>query len=369
MCTERKWKEKDQDNGKKVNGDCGLERKGRRGFIVSKATPEVGFEDSASIAIAGAREGSRIIYLEEDQGIWKCRHCSWTYKLVGSGVEPSERHQSSCQVVIESRTITQTQDDHLNKPMVTVEPSSSKTRVQKGQINGVSAPPTTAIIPHGNVQIHVRNQSFVESRREIEWEVLKSIIYGGLVESIVSLGVVSSAAGANTSTLNVVSLGLANLIGGFLVMLHNLSEIRSSPPTNQNDEQSGLYWKLLGRRTNFKFHVTVSLISYTLFGLLPPLIYGFSSRQNTEKLITVASASLFCVSLLSIGKAHITEPKSYTRTVIRYLGLWLTVSGLSYVAGVFIDRFLEQIGFFEYMAPSPSSSLELFAVDSGLISW
>lgn len=33
-----------------------------------------------------------------------------------------------------------------------------------------------------------------------DWDILKSIVYGGLVESITSLGVVSSAAGAGTKT-------------------------------------------------------------------------------------------------------------------------------------------------------------------------
>ncbi|KAL0928181.1 hypothetical protein M5K25_000050 [Dendrobium thyrsiflorum] len=369
LFTERKWNEKAKDDAEEVNGACGLQRKGWRGFKLSKATPAMGVEDAAaSIAIAGAREGTRIVYLEEDQGLWKCRHCSWTYQLLGSGIEPHKKHQTNCQVVMESRILTQSQDDHFDKPMVIVEPSSSKIISQKGQISGVSAPPTTVIIPQGDVQIHVSNRVSVETRRKNDWEVLKSIVYGGLIESIISLGVVSSATGANASTLNVVSLGLANLIGGFLVMLHDLSEIRSSEAPIQNDEQSDLYWKLLGRRTNFRFHVTVSLLSYTLFGLLPPIIYSFSSRENTEKLIIVALASLLCISLLSIGKAHTTEPKSYIKTFIYYLGLGLTASGLSYGAGVMINRFLEQIDLFEPKAPL-ASSLELFGADSGLISW
>ncbi|PKU75551.1 hypothetical protein MA16_Dca011327 [Dendrobium catenatum] len=368
LFTERKWKEKDKDDAEDVNGACGLQRKGWRGFKLSKVTPAMGVEDAAaSIAIAGAGEGSRIVYLEEDQanepallwpaeckGLWKCRHCSWTYQLLGSGIEPHKKHQTSCQVAMESRTITQSQDDHFDNPMVIVEPSSSKIISQNGQISGVSAPPTTVIIPQGDVQIHVSNRISVETRRENEWEVLKSIVYGGLIESIVSLGVVSSATGAKTST--------------FIYRRLQLSEIRSSEATTQNDEQSDLYWKLLGRRTNFSLHVTVSLLSYTLFGLLPPLIYSFSSRESTEKLIIVAAASLLCISLLSIGKAHTTEPKSYFRTFIYYLGLGLTASGLSYAAGVMISRFLEQIDLFEPKAPL-ASSLKLFGADSGLISW
>lgn len=33
-----------------------------------------------------------------------------------------------------------------------------------------------------------------------EWDILKSIVYGGLIESILSLGLVSSAAGADATT-------------------------------------------------------------------------------------------------------------------------------------------------------------------------
>jgi len=33
-----------------------------------------------------------------------------------------------------------------------------------------------------------------------EWDILKSIVYGGLIESITSLAVVSSAAGAGAAT-------------------------------------------------------------------------------------------------------------------------------------------------------------------------
>lgn len=33
----------------------------------------------------------------------------------------------------------------------------------------------------------------------LQWEIIKSIVYGGLIESITSLSVVSSAAGAGAS--------------------------------------------------------------------------------------------------------------------------------------------------------------------------
>ena len=83
-------------------------------------------------------------------------------------------------------------------------------------------------------------------------EILKSIVYGGLTEAITSLGVISSAAGSGASTckyplslialhfhfesqhtlilvctvvvaVNILVLGLANLFGGLILIIHNVS--------------------------------------------------------------------------------------------------------------------------------------------------
>lgn len=43
------------------------------------------------------------------------------------------------------------------------------------------------------------------------WEIVKSIVYGGLAESITSLGIVASAASANTAT------------GNYLIFLHPIN--------------------------------------------------------------------------------------------------------------------------------------------------
>lgn len=87
------------------------------------------------------------------------------------------------------------------KPVVVVEPSSSQGTSQKDLSISFSAAQSTVFLPlGGDVQITVSNPMLVEPRREDEWEVLKSIVYGGLIESITSLGVISSAAGAKTST-------------------------------------------------------------------------------------------------------------------------------------------------------------------------
>ncbi|GJX79740.1 membrane protein of ER body-like protein, partial [Tanacetum coccineum] len=52
-------------------------------------------------------------------------------------------------------------------------------------------------------------------------EILKSIVYGGLMEVIASLSIVASAAASDAATLSIVALALATLIGGVFVIGHN----------------------------------------------------------------------------------------------------------------------------------------------------
>lgn len=339
--------------------------------MLSKTTPATGVEDDATfIAVNGARDEGWSIYLDEDRGIWKCRHCSWTYQLLGPAMDIFPKRKSNYQEAMEFETLTQAPGDDCGTPMPVVDPFSSKQSSRKGQLSGVSTPLTAVVLPEGDVQIHMENQVLVETRRENEWDVLKSIVYGGLIESIISLCVISSAAGSSTPTLNVVAMGLANLIGGLFVMIHYLAEIKNSVVANQGFEQADRYWKLLGRRENFRLHATFSIASYVLFGLLPPLIYAFSFEENVEKeygIIIVAAASLACIALLAIGKAHPTAQRSYFKSFFHYVGLGFTAGGLSYMAGVLIDRFLEQFHLFEHSALiSPPPSMDLFRVGSAL---
>lgn len=340
--------------------------------MLSKATPATGVEDGAiSVAVNGARDEGWSIYLDEERGVWRCHHCSWTYQLLGSTMDIFQKRKSNYHEAMKFETLTQAPEDDCDKPMAIVDPFSSKKTSQKGQLSGVSTPPTSVMLPEGDVQIHMENQILVETRRENEWDVLKSIVYGGLIESIISLCVISSAAGANTPTLNVVAMGLANLIGGLFVMIHYLAEIKNSASANQNSGQADRYRMLLGRRENFRLHATLSVASYVLFGLLPPLIYAFSSGENVKNeygLIIVAAASLACIALLAIGKAHPAVPRSYFKSLFYYVGLGFTAGGLSYMAGVLIDRFLEQLHLFERGAlVSLPPSVELFRVGSALI--
>ncbi|XVF12795.1 hypothetical protein REPUB_Repub08aG0150600 [Reevesia pubescens] len=209
-----------------------------------------------------------------------------------------------------------------------------------------------------------------------EWEILKSIVYGGLVESITSLGVVSSAAGAGAGTLNILALGLANLIGGLLVIIHNLIELKNDKPRGGSSEinvEEDRYQTVLGQRKNFVLHVTLAILSFLIFGLVPPVVYGFSFRKSDDKdfkLAAVAGASLVCIILLALGKGHVRKPHSaYFRTVSYYVVMGITASGISYAVGELINKLVDRLGLFESSSAVSMPFLETIPLEVGRASY
>ncbi|XP_057462676.1 membrane protein of ER body-like protein isoform X5 [Actinidia eriantha] len=204
-------------------------------------------------------------------------------------------------------------------------------------------------------------------------EIIKSMVYGGLIESIASLGIVSSAAGADAAPLNILALGVANLIGGLFLMLHNMWELKndhSSGTSNQVAEGAAdRYKELLGRRENFLLHATVAVLSFLIFGLLPPVVYGFSFRESNNrdfKLIAVAVASLLCIIILAIGKAHVQRPpKSYLKTIIYFVITGFMASGISYAAGDMFKKLLDKLGWFNSSVVLTMPVLETIPVQPG----
>lgn len=175
-------------------------------------------------------------------------------------------------------------------------------------------------------------------------DIVKCVVYGGLLESITSLSVVTSAAGANAKTLNIVALGAANMFGGLFILAHNLRVFKQ-------DTSNERYEEVLGRPGHFTFHSTIAVISYIVFGLMPPVIYGFTFRESDNrdyKLIAVALASLLCILLLAFGKAYArTHPRAYRKTIMYYVSLWVMVCGVSYAAGELFDFVLQKLGLFK----------------------
>ncbi|KAK9074147.1 hypothetical protein SSX86_006744 [Deinandra increscens subsp. villosa] len=178
-------------------------------------------------------------------------------------------------------------------------------------------------------------------------DIIKSIVYGGLIELITSLSVVSSAAGADAATLNVLAMGLANIFGGLFVISHDLWNLKSERTRKTEDR----YQQLLGQRADFPLHMAVSLLSYLIFGILPPMVYGFSFQESNDKdlkLLMVAAASVGCIMILAAGKTYVkSHPrKSYFKTIGYHVVLGFMVSGVSYLSGGLIMKLLAKIGVF-----------------------
>lgn len=97
--------------------------------------------------------------------------------------------------------------------------------------------------------------------------------------------------------------------------------------------------------------MVVSLISYLVFGFLPPVVYGFSFRESNNKnfkLLTVAAASIVSIMSLAAGKAYVQSPrKSYFKTISYYVVLGFMVSGASFLFGDLIMMLLEKIDIFD----------------------
>ncbi|XP_022858930.1 membrane protein of ER body 1-like [Olea europaea var. sylvestris] len=191
-------------------------------------------------------------------------------------------------------------------------------------------------------------------------EILKSIVYGGLVESITSLSIVSSAAASETATVNIVALGLANVISGVFIIAHNLRDMKNASPESDSKERTDRYEELIGRKEHFLLHLTFAILSFLLFGLIPPGVYGLAFKltgNNDYTIIAVAAASFICIILLSIGKAYCQGDQSfgdYFKTISYYVGNAVAVSGAAYGLGYGIKILVEKLGWFEPSTPTPT---------------
>ncbi|KAK1598106.1 hypothetical protein QYE76_016744 [Lolium multiflorum] len=238
--------------------------------------------------------------------------------------------------------------------------------------------PRAADPPHVAVPVSEDvNPAAPRPQQRDDWDILKAIVYGGLVESITSLSVVSAAASSGAKTLDIFILGIANLIGGLPLIFHNIADLRDIQDVDGNDERIGHYWVNLGRRSKAQLHMVMALLSYIVFGLLPPVLYGLSFRESNDrenKMMAVAAASLACIALLALGKAHVkSRPRTYFKTLMYYLTIAVSCSGLSYVAGVLITRILVSYGVIDEGASGapapPGLSLFPHAVGAKTSSW
>ncbi|KAI3682591.1 hypothetical protein L1987_82671 [Smallanthus sonchifolius] len=216
---------------------------------------------------------------------------------------------------------------------------------------------------HIDIPQAISPQTQVPSRGSVgqdstSFEILKSIVYGGLMEVIASLSIVASAAAVDATTVNIIALALANLIGGIFVIGHNLWDLKDdcykfSTQETSNQESRNKYKELLGSVEHFPMHVFFAILSFLVFGIIPPVAYGYSFHETNDKdftMVIVAVASFVCVGLLAIFKAYIDRCagfSGYVKTITYYLTIAVTVSGVSYVAGNLATRLIEELGLFD----------------------
>ncbi|CAN1269589.1 Membrane protein of ER body 1 [Linum perenne] len=230
--------------------------------------------------------------------------------------------------------------------------------------------PTTSFYPReapvpvpgtSGVNIGTSQQPTIRPPRAArEWDILKSIVYGGLAELITSLSIVTSAASADTETPKILAIGVANLIGGIFILTTNIWDLRCEQPRKlinsieAHDDQAGAevdrYCDNLGKRTNFKRHTFFAVLSFLVFGLIPPVVYGFSFKETDDrdyKIAASAAVSLVCVFLLAIGKAHVQKPpRTYLKSVAFYVTAGVMASGVSFLAGELFKKVMDDLGTF-----------------------
>ncbi|XP_063947038.1 membrane protein of ER body-like protein [Daucus carota subsp. sativus] len=222
------------------------------------------------------------------------------------------------------------------------------------RMQNLTDPAESGNLQYPEIRMQINEQRHTSTEGIQGMEIIKSIIYGGLVELITSLAVVSSAAGSYVTTLNVFALGMANLIGGLFIIGHNLSELKYNQKTEASDQSAepiDQYHELLGQRRNFLLHAVFAILSYLIFGSLPPVVYGFSFQKSDDrdlKLVAVAVVAVLGIIILAAGKAYVQRaPRSYVKTVLYYVVTALMASGVSYAAGNLINMFLKKFGAFQ----------------------
>ncbi|KAI4383179.1 hypothetical protein MLD38_009049 [Melastoma candidum] len=240
--------------------------------------------------------------------------------------------------------------DDLTLPLVKALQDATKKKIDDVIVDVEDSPVAEAALQTG-VQTSPAATPVTETGQACELDIIKSIVYGGLIESITSLGIVSSAAGGGASTLNTLALALANLFGGLLLIAHNLRELENQQPsTTAAGETQDRYTELLGNRRHIFLHASIVILSFIVFGAVAPVTYAFSFRKSNSrdyKLAAVAGVSLFCILLLAVGKAYVRNPpKTYLKTISYYLSMGFMASGISFLVGVLFDYLLQKLGWF-----------------------
>ncbi|KAH6824622.1 hypothetical protein C2S53_010718 [Perilla frutescens var. hirtella] len=180
-------------------------------------------------------------------------------------------------------------------------------------------------------------------------EILKCIVYGGLIESITSLSFITATFATDATTLNVLAIGLAIVFSGLIAFGYNLVELWNDVDSDKK------YKELLGHgKEHFIFHATFTMLSYLVFGLIAPTTYGFAFRESDNKdykMIVVFIVSFACIFILAMAKAYVIKEKEkvscYVKTTRIYLSMTVIASGVAYALGYFIQVLMLKLNLFK----------------------
>lgn len=141
------------------------------------------------------------------------------------------------------------------------------------------------------------------------------------------------------------------LVSQLLELKNDQSRVTSDE--TDDEQEADRYQKVLGQKRNFILHAAVAVLSFLVFGLVPPVVYGFSFYKSDErflKLVAVAAASLVCITVLANAKAYVQKPPNwymYVTTVLHYVVLGVGAAGISYLAGYLLNKLIQKLGWFE----------------------
>ncbi|KAF2284532.1 hypothetical protein GH714_026177 [Hevea brasiliensis] len=135
--------------------------------------------------------------------------------------------------------------------------------------------------------------------------------------------------------VNILALALASLVGGLFIIGQNLWELKNEQSgrgtSDQTNGREDRYEDLLGKRQNFILHAPVAILSFVVFGLVPPVVYAFSFQKSDNKhytLAAVAAASLLCIVVLAIVKGYVQKPpQNCIITILLYAVVGVMASG------------------------------------------
>lgn len=136
-----------------------------------------------------------------------------------------------------------------------------------------------------------------------------------------------------------------------------VKELKYEDSEEAEELKESRYLKTLGRKENFIVHMIFVVLSYVVFGLVPPAVYGFTFRETDDqdlKLVAVAGASVLCVFILSIAKVFTDTQQSfmgYLKTVVYYVVGAVAASGIAYASGHLLERFINDLSWFDPKKP------------------